>query len=36
MDLTDGFAKMGANLAVGMYSQGVIDENETAKALLVE
>jgi len=36
MDLTDGFSKMGANMAVGLYSQGVIDENETAKALLVE
>jgi len=34
MDLTDGFAKAGANIAVGIYSQGIIDENDTAKALL--
>ena len=35
-ELQDGFARMGANFAIGLYSQGIQDENETAKALLEE
>lgn len=36
MELKDGFSKAGANIAIGLYSQGIQDENETAKALLEE
>jgi len=34
--MQDGFAKAGAHIAIGLYSQGITDENETAKALLEE
>jgi len=36
MELADGFAKCGACIALGAFSSGVVDENEPAKAILLE
>ena len=34
LNLSDGFAKLGACIGVGLYSSGIIDEIDSAKALL--
>jgi hypothetical protein len=36
MDMTDGYAKAGASLAIGLYNSGIKDECDPAKALLEE
>jgi 26S proteasome regulatory subunit N1 len=36
LELTDGFAKAGACMAVGLYNCGVVDEFDQAMALLEE
>jgi 26S proteasome regulatory subunit N1 len=32
--MADGFAKQGACIGIGLFSSGIVDENETAKAIL--
>lgn len=36
MEMTDGYAKCGASLAMGLYSSGIKDESDPCKALLEE
>jgi 26S proteasome regulatory subunit N1 len=36
LELTDGYAKAGANIAIGLYNIGIRDECDPAKALLEE
>jgi len=34
LELTDGYARMGASIAIGLYNTGIIDDCDPAKALL--
>lgn len=36
LDIQDGYAKCGANIAIGLYNMGISDECDPAKALLEE
>ncbi len=36
LELTDGYAKAGAGIAIGLYNTGIIDDCDPAKALLEE
>jgi len=34
LNIADGYAKSGACIGIGLFSSGIVDENETAKAML--